>query len=242
MNPPERINKVLARLGYGSRRAIDKLILDQKVLVNGVAAILGQKVSPNDRITVNSKMVTQRPTTPIILAFNKPKGVTTTRKDRFAKVTVMDYLPGELKHLYPVGRLDKDSRGLLLFTNNGELAQKLTHPKFDHEKEYEVCVTSDKPLTQAALDTIINRLQSEIIDPNAQSKPFIIKQAGLDTKKNQATLTIILTEGKKRQIRSVMNTLGYTVVDLLRTRINTILLNGIKEGAYVTIDSKQLRL
>src|SRR5687767_7654716 len=104
MNHPVRLNKVLAELGYGSRRSCDALIEQGKVTVNSKPAELGQRVAPQDKIEVQGKSVTQKPVEKIVIAFNKPAGVTTTKKDPFAKVTVMHYLPPEFQHLYPIGR------------------------------------------------------------------------------------------------------------------------------------------
>lgn len=243
MNPKsERLNKVIARHGLGSRRAVDAMIESGRVTVNGAPATLGQRVGTSDIIIVDGKHLSAQPDTArIVLAFNKPAGVTTTRHDPFAKVTVMNYLPKEYQHLYPVGRLDRDSRGLLLLTNDGDLAHHLMHPRFEHEKEYNAIVTPLQSKTEEQFKHDITRLAKVIVDPAAQTRPPRILQSQYDKKTHQGHITLVLKEGKKRQIRKLFQALGYLVTDLQRTRIGRVRLDRLREGEYSSIDPNLLR-
>ncbi len=238
----DRINKVLAQLGYGSRRGIDALIRDGKIEVNGIKATLGQQVMDDDSITLNGQLVIRHAPEKTIIAMHKPIGVTTTRADVHAETTVMDLLPPRLKHLYPIGRLDRDSRGLLLLTNDGDLAQRLQHPKYEHEKEYRVTVRPKKnrKVNQSTFRRDIARLASEVISPEYQTKPPVVASWRFTPTLQQGTATLILTEGKKRQIRNLFDILGYEVIDLLRTRIGALALENLKEGEYRVLGSELL--
>lgn len=238
----DRINKVLAQLGYGSRRGIDVLIRDGKVFVNGHKATLGQQISDDDTLTIDGQLVIRHAPEKMIIAMHKPIGVTTTRADAHAETTVMDLLPPRLKHVYPIGRLDRDSRGLLLLTNDGDLAQRLQHPKYEHEKEYRVTVRpkQNRNVNQSTFRRDITRLGSEIISEEHQTKPPHVSTWRFAPTTQQGTVTIILTEGKKRQIRNLFDILGYEVIDLLRTRIGALELENLKEGDYRVLGSEAL--
>jgi 23S rRNA pseudouridine2605 synthase len=238
----DRINKVLAQLGYGSRRAIDALIRDGKVEVNGKKATLGLKVDDGDKITLNGQLVIRQAPEKIIIAIHKPIGVTTTRADVHAQTTIMDLLPPRFKHLYPIGRLDRDSRGLLLLTNDGDLAQRLQHPKFEHEKEYRVTVRPKKnrAVNQSLFRRDILRLGSQIISAQHQTLPPKVTTWRFNPGTSHGTVTLILTEGKKREIRNLFDILGYEVIDLLRTRIGALELDNLKEGEYRVVGSDSL--
>ncbi len=238
----ERLNKVLAHQGYGSRRTIDALIAAGKITVNNQAAQVGQKVTPRDVILIGGHNVTRETKEKIVMAFHKPKGVTTTKKDPFAKTTVVDFLPQKLHYLNPIGRLDKDSRGLLLLTNDGDLKLHLEHPSFGHEKEYEVHVASYKKISPNQFKEDIATLATRIVNPNVQTQPVIILKSNFDPKRNTGSVSLVLREGKKRQIRELFRTLGYTVTDLLRTRINAVTLDNLKEGEYRLIDKSKIIL
>src|SRR3989344_8980566 len=196
-----RLNKVLAQSGYGSRRACDDIIATKRVTVNHRIAILGDRVLSTDAITVDGKPINRKVDTKIIIKFNKPKGIAVTKKDRFSPVTVMDYLPPSLQHLNPVGRLDKLSSGLLIMTNDGELANELTHPRFFHDKEYRVVFAPLKPMSKAFMMRQFDRLTSEMVDPSAQSYPIQVRDIKISQDGLSGRATIILTEGKNRQIR-----------------------------------------
>jgi pseudouridine synthase len=228
----ERLNKVLADLGYGSRRAIDRQIAAGIIKVNDVVAPLGQKIEASDIIKINNHYVTREKTRQILFAFNKPKGVVTTRKDQHADSNVMEFLPPSLQHLYPVGRLDKMSRGLLLLTNNGTFSLQSTHPRYNHIKEYIVTLRPKETKSKSKIAADFKRVNDEIINEDAQSKPMHVLSYILHPSSQLIELKLELNEGKKRQIRRVFDNLGYTVIDLLRTKIGDIYLDNLEEGGY----------
>ncbi len=238
----DRLNKVLAQLGLGSRRACDQLIAAGNVKVNDQPAKIGQQVGEHDQISYNGQLLRRDKPEPIVLAFHKPAGVTTTKKDPHAKITLAHFLPPEHQQLFPVGRLDRSSRGLLLLTNDGDLSYQLTHPKYAHEKEYEVKVTTTRPLRQEDFKRDLDRLTTEIIDPTVQTKSIKITNWDLSWHHNHplGSVTIILEEGKKRQIRYLFRALGYTVLDLLRTRIANVRLENLKPGQYRKLEKEFL--
>lgn len=231
----QRLNKVLSELGYGSRRSIDRQISEGKIQVNQELAHLGQRVSQTDSIKINNKGVTRNKPKPVLIAFFKPVGVMTTKQDPFATSTVMDYLPANYHQLLPVGRLDKQSRGLILLTNNGEFVNRVTHPKYGHAKEYIVKVVPTKKKKPEEITHDLNRLTREIIDRTAQSKPVDHVDFSFPPEEKSIHVRMIITEGQKRQIRRLFEALGYNVIDLLRTRIDRFSLDDLKEGEYRNI-------
>ncbi len=231
-NPPERVNKVLAKLGYGSRRAVDALVAQSRITINGQPAQLGQRVTESDHILIDNKPITWNQPRSLILAFNKPAGVTTTKADPHAKLTIMHFLPPDMQHVFPVGRLDRDSRGLLILTTDGDLALRLQHPRYNHEKEYKVKVASAQSLNGQKFAQDLKRLGTTIVAPEHQTKPIIIKEFHLDESARTGYARVILTEGKKRQIRELFKQLGYAVIDLQRIRIGKLSLDNLKEGQY----------
>jgi pseudouridine synthase len=239
-NQPERINKALARLGYGSRRAIDTLIAQQRISVNGRPATLGLRITASDTIAIDGKPITQTKPRSVIIAFNKPAGVTTTKSDPFAKLTVMQFLPADLQHVFPVGRLDKDSRGLLLLTTNGDLALELQHPRYTHEKEYKVWMTSPKRMTADSFKRDLTTLATKIVSTKHQTMPIRVEEQSLDAAKQKGYARVVLTEGKKRQIRELFKQLGYHVVDLQRIRMGKLTLGTLKEGQYREVAMTEL--
>lgn len=236
----ERLNKSLAQAGFGSRRGCDSLIESGRVTINGKKAVLGDKVEKTDVIALDGQIISAQSKPIVVLKFNKPRGIATTKKDNFEPVTVMDFLPPDYQHLNPVGRLDKLSRGLLLFTNDGELALKLTHPKYEHEKEYSVTFVTPTALSEKTVDQAMKRLGTETVDLTAQSKPIEIKDFEYSPETKQGHVTVILKEGRKRQIRRLFEAIGYFVTDLERTRMGNVKLDGLKPGMYAVLDPKSL--
>lgn len=229
----ERLQKILSARGICSRRKAEEYILAGLVKVNGEVAILGQKADPNkDQVEVDGKVLQDR-IEMLYYVMNKPVGVETTNVDREAPESekkpkktvavkaapavtyvpsVRDVLPNELQgKVFPVGRLDKDSSGLLLFTNDGVLAYRLTHPSFQHEKEYEVVL--DRPIDPLSCKKIEEGFEMD----GHKTKPLYCRKI----KPN--VIRIILTEGKNRQIRRMCQHVGYTVKDLKRIRIMTMI-------------------
>lgn len=212
----ERIQKILSARGIASRRKAEEYIEQGLVKVNGKVAILGSKADPDtDTIEVDGKVLEARQQM-LYYVMYKPTGIETTNiarvgESKAAEVpTVRDLLPTDLQgKIYPVGRLDKDSEGLLLFTNDGVLAYRLTHPKFDHEKEYEV--TTSMPMYEGALD----KIRKGMTLSGEKTKPAVV------TKTDHNSFRITLTEGRYRQIRRMVQKVGNEVVKLKRTRIMT---------------------
>ncbi|MBU4315118.1 pseudouridine synthase [Patescibacteria group bacterium] len=210
-----RLNKYIADCGYCSRRKADELIQKGSVKINGRVASLGDQVNNKDKVSVNGQMLVERGED-IYIALNKPYGVICTM-DPEADNTIYDYIKMHERMLY-IGRLDVESSGLILLTNNGEVANKITRPSSNHEKEY--VVTLNKEITRKFLDSMANGV---IID-GTKTKPAKIKKLG-DTK-----FDIVLTEGRNRQIRRMCAVLGYEVTSIRRVRIMNIKLGQLGEG------------
>ncbi|MCS7300448.1 MAG: rRNA pseudouridine synthase [Fimbriimonadales bacterium] len=211
---PQRLQKWLAYCGYGSRRACERLIEQGRVQVNGIVAQLGAKVDPKrDVITVDGKRV-QPPQDFVYLMLHKPRGYVTTRKDPHAPRTVMELLQGAPPNLFPVGRLDADSEGLLLFTNDGALAHRLMHPRYKLPKTYRVWVRG--VLSERALKQLREGVPLEDgITAPAQVK--LIRSDG-----QQSLLEVVLHEGRKRQIRRMCQAVGHPVQRLVRIAIGNL--------------------
>lgn len=214
-----RINKFVARGTGLSRRAVDKAILEQRVTINGVLPKIGQEVTANDTVFLDKRPVTLEAIQTV--AFNKPVGYVTSRNGQGSS-TIYDLLPPELHSLKPVGRLDKDSSGLLLLTNDGELAQRLTHPSFLKTKLYEVRL--DKPLAPLHRQ-MISDYGIQLEDGPSTFELERLKE-GDDT-----AWRITMHEGRNRQIRRTFAALGYTVRKLHRTQFGGFLLDNLKSGA-----------
>ncbi|HOU45991.1 MAG TPA: pseudouridine synthase [Candidatus Pacearchaeota archaeon] len=225
----ERIQKIIANAGICSRRTAEKMIADKRVLVNGKPAITGQKASKNDIIEVDGRKISQTSKPLIYLKFNKPKGYTCTNRKFEKEKNIFDILDIKEKIII-VGRLDKNSHGLLILTNDGDLAQKITHPKYQIQKEYIVQV-----LTNESPKFIISQLQKGI-----NSEGDVLKADKVLHQGNNKFL-ITLSQGKKRQIRRMFESLGAKVLDLQRTRIGNILLNNLLTGKSQKIEGSELK-
>lgn len=230
----ERLHKRIASSGYCSRRMAERLIEAGEVKVNGkVVKEMGVQVSEKDKIEVEGcklRFNVQH----VTIAFNKPAGVVTTRHDPTGAETVMDLLPEEYQHLNPVGRLDRDSEGLLLLSNDGDLVLRLTHPRFGHQKTYEVgvwgLVSSD---TVKRLERGV-KLDGVLLNP---MKTEIVKEQG-----KQTWLRITLTEGRKRQIRRVLEQFGHSVFALKRVAMGELELGDLKSGEYRELSPAEVQL
>lgn len=222
----ERLQKVLAHAGIASRRASEVLIQQGRVTVNGqTVTVLGFKVDPRrDLVAVDGRQLPRPSTKLVYLMLNKPRDVLTAASDDRGRRTVVDLVEVE-ERVYPVGRLDLRSEGLVLLTNDGELAEKLTHPRSHIEKEYLVLVAG-RPTTP----TLARWRRGEI---EVEGKPT--SQTGVERLKiedDNTWLKIILTEGRKRQIREVAKTLGHPVLRLERVRLGPIKLGHLKPGKW----------
>ncbi len=222
----KRLNKAISETGYCSRRAADKLIENGKVKVNGETAGLGVKVTKNDTITVNEQVITKE-VKPIYLAFHKPIGITCTT-DTKIRGNIISYV-NYPERIFPIGRLDKPSEGLIFLTNDGDIVNKILRSKNNHEKEYIVNV--DRKISEAFLKKMENGIP--ILDT--------ITDTCKVEKINDYTFRIILTQGLNRQIRRMCNYLGYEVQSLKRTRIMNIYLDKLKPGKYRSFTEEELR-
>ena len=224
----ERLQKLLAQAGYGSRRACEVFITAGRVRVNGTVAVLGQKADLSvDKVMVDGKTLAQTESLTYI-ALYKPRNVISAAKGQDDRETVRDLIPVE-GHLYPVGRLDFDSEGLILMTNDGELTNKLTHPRYGHEKEYRVLVASRPDEKQ--MDAWRRGVVLEDGDKTAPAEVNFLSTSG-----KGAWIRVVMGEGKKRQIRDVGRLLGLPVVKIIRLRIGTLKLGSLKprQWRYLT--------
>ena len=224
-----RLNRFLASAGLGSRRSCEGLITEGKVTINGrVCTVLATDVSPSDHVKVGSKLLRVDP--PTYVALHKPRGYVTTLDDEFGRRSIDDLLPRNWPRLFHVGRLDKDSEGLLLLTNDGDLSQQLTHPKHKIEKEYEVLL--DKPFNT----DLIDKLRKGIVLEQGRGK---IERLQI-VKPNH--VRVVLAQGLKRQIRLMFAAIGYEVLRLCRTRVGPIRLGELPVGGYRLLTARELHL
>jgi 23S rRNA pseudouridine2604 synthase len=224
---PMRINKYIAQEGYTTRRGADALIAAGKVYINGRPAVLGDKVSFGEKVEVNTKAVKEHQKGFVYYAYNKPVGIVTHgAQDNEEEIKDVIGIDG----VSPIGRLDKDSHGLILLTNDGRVTERLLSPKLDHEKEYVVKVS--KPLKQNTLTRLSKGIK---LEDGYITKPAEVFWDG-DT-----VFRIVLTEGKKHQIRRMVTALGYEVTNLKRVRIMNIELGNLAEGQTRPIEGKELK-
>lgn len=220
-----RLNKYLSEAGVCSRREADKLIEQGKVTVDGVRAQAGVKVEPGQTVRIGKKVIS-RTEDMVMLAVNKPRGIVCT-EERRERDSIVRFLKYPVRITY-IGRLDKDSEGLLLMTNNGDIINKMMRAGNRHEKEYKVTV--DKPVT----DEFLRRMASGVEILDTVTRPCEVKKLG------KYTFQIILTQGLNRQIRRMCEALGYEVKTLLRTRVMNISLGSLKPGAYRKVTDEEL--
>lgn len=229
-----RLQKFLAKAGVASRRASEKLILQGKVKVNNkIVKKLGTKVNPKvDVVKVDNK-ICQIEKEKIYIKINKPKGVITTVKDPLGRPTVIDILPDIEERIYPVGRLDMDSEGLLILTNDGQATYKLTHPKFKITKTYLVRV--EKLIKKHTIE----KLENGIILEDGPTYPAKVKICRKD--KDTSIFEIKIHEGRNRQIRRMCDAVGHPVIDLKRTNIGQISLNGLNSGEWCYMSKEEIK-
>ncbi|HBR80366.1 MAG: Pseudouridine synthase [Candidatus Uhrbacteria bacterium GW2011_GWE2_45_35] len=225
--PPQRINKYLAQSGVCSRRKADDLIAQDQVTINGERALLGDLVKPGDLVKVAGQPVFEE-TEKIFLLFHKPFGVICTA-DPKANNNIFEYLPNDLR-LIQVGRLDVESSGLMLLTNDGEAANKIMHPSSNHEKEYLVEVTA------TITSDFIRKMEDGVILDGSKTKPCKLGKI------NDHTFSMVLTEGRNRQIRHMCEALGYEVSKLKRERILNLTLGKLKPGEYRELKKTEIYL
>ena len=232
MNEPEegiRLNKYLASCGIGSRRSCDELIKKGSVIVNGkITTNLSIQVTENDFVKIDNKRVTPRDTTTIL--FNKPRGCIVTKSDEKKRETIYDYLPPTLQHLNHVGRLDQESEGLIILTNDGDLAQTLAHPKQKIEKEY--LVTVNQSFSNDVLDSFLKGIWT------GETKAFAKYAKRLSPRR----FLITIDTGHKRQIRMMCKAAHLNVTKLVRIRIGMLTGNGLDAGRFRNLESDDIKL
>ncbi len=231
--PEERLQKILARAGFGSRRSSEELILAGRVKVNDKLAILGTKADPQrDTITVDNKPIPKEPEL-IYIALNKPTGVLSEVNENEPRKTVRDLVPVP-GHLFIVGRLDMDSEGLIILTNDGDLANRLTHPRYGHEKEYRVLVGTrpDEKQFEAWKHGVV-------LEDGYRTAPAQVRTESIAGK--NAWLRVILREGRKRQIREMGRLTGVPVLRIQRIRIGSLLLGDLKLGQWRNLRMEEVR-
>lgn len=222
----KRLNKAISETGYCSRRAADKLIVEGKVKVNGKVPELGTKVTANDTISINGNVITKE-VAPIYLAFNKPVGITCTT-ERHIQGNIIDYI-NYPERIFPIGRLDKPSEGLIFMTNDGDIVNKILRAKNSHQKEY--IVTVNKKITNDFILKMGNGIP--ILDT--------ITDKCKVSKINDHTFNIVLQQGLNRQIRRMCEYLSYEVQTLKRIRIMNISIQNIKVGEYRNFTQEELK-
>ena len=229
-----RVQKILAQAGVGSRRANEHLILAGRVTVNGRVIRLGEKAdAANDEIKLDGKRIRPKQSH-VYIAMNKPRGVLSTTVHKDDRNTVIDLVPSK-ERLYPVGRLDADSEGLLLLTNDGDLTQQLSHPRFGHEKEYRVLVARNPDREQLAAWR-----RGIVLEDGFKTSParvWVERQKG-----KGAWVRVILKEGHKRQIRETAKKLGLPIVKLIRVRIGTLELGSLKQGKWRRLKEDEVEM
>jgi len=230
-----RLQKIIANAGICSRRKAELLLAQNRVMINGETAKVGDKADPEvDKIFIDKCPLISKLEV-IIYLLNKPVGVVSTCSDTHGRATVLDLLPLHLrKGLHPVGRLDFKSRGAILITNYGKLTMHLTHPRYSHEKTYNVWVKGIPSET-----TLEKWRHGVILDSKITLRASI---EILKSKNNQSLLKIVLKEGRNRQIRRIAEQLGHPVIDLQRTAIGRLKLNNLKEGNWRRIKLSEFNL
>ena len=221
-----RINKYFSEIGYCSRREADKHIEQKRVTINGVVAKMGSKVSPTDEIRLNGKLIAEKETKSVYLAFNKPRGIVCTTDTRREKDNIIDYI-NYPERIFPIGRLDKDSQGLILLTNDGDIVNKILRAGNNHEKEY--LVTVKQPITKS----FIHKMGNGVPILGRVTKKCFVEQI------DKFRFRIILTQGLNRQIRRMCEELGYRVRQLERYRIMNINLD-VPMGQWRHLTKREL--
>jgi 23S rRNA pseudouridine2605 synthase len=228
----ERLQKILARAGYGSRRSAERIIAAGRVRVNGVVvATPGVSADPAvDRIEIDGKPIVES-VQRVYLAMYKPAGYITTVTDPGLRNTVMELLPPGLPpHVFPVGRLDRNTEGLLLFTNDGEFAQRLAHPRYEIEKEYHALVAGSP--SRETLDRLRRGVRIEGGHVTAPARVALGQPPpGYDARREHAWLRLVIHEGRKRQVRLMCAAVGHQVRQLVRTRVGDVKLGSMRRGA-----------
>jgi 23S rRNA pseudouridine2605 synthase len=229
----KRLQKILSEMGIASRRKAEELIIEGRVTVNGTPARIGMKADPDrDHIKLDGKLLTGKKEPKVYLMFYKPRNVVTSLDDPEERPTVRDYLTKMRYRVYPVGRLDFDSEGLLLITNDGDFAHAVLHPSKEVPKTYEVKIDG------ALKDEDIEKLRRGVSIEGGRTAPARVRK--LRKLKSNSWIEITIHEGKKRQIRRMLQRVGYSVLRLKRTRIGPINLGSLKAGEMRELKLEEL--
>lgn len=227
-----RLQKYMAEAGVASRRKSEELILQGRVEVNGnVVTVPGTKIDGTEIIKVDGKLIKPEENKVYIL-LNKPVGYISTAKDQFDRKTVIDLVSNVKERIYPVGRLDYDTSGIILLTNDGELANRMTHPKHELPKVYRAIIKG------ALSQNEISMLQSGIIIEDYKTAPATVKV--INAADNSSTVYITIHEGRNRQVRKMFEAIGHIVLRLKRIAIGPISIEGLEEGKWRNLDQKEL--
>jgi len=230
--PVERLQRALARAGFGSRRACEELIAAGRVTIGGREATLGDRVDPErDEVRVNGGLISVDPGLRY-LALHKPRGVTTTMKDPHAERDLSRFLP-KGPRVFPVGRLDRDTEGLLLLTNDGELAHRLTHPRYGVEKEY-LAEVDGAPTTRQ-----LGRLRRGVELDDGVARAVEARAAG--GSKGRGAVRLVMAEGRKREVRRMLEAVGLPVRRLIRLRVGPVRLGRMKPGELRELEPEDVR-
>ena len=231
---PIRLQKILAGAGMGSRRGCEDLIRTGRVAVNGKTAQLGDSADPaSDRVTVDGERV--RPEKPLYWMLHKPTAVVTTVSDPHGRRTVMHLVPEGVGPIHPVGRLDRDSSGLLLLTNDGDLTQRLLHPSHESEKDYRLIVKGELDPGR------VKKLEQGIHLEDGRTAPAKLSRLKFDADSDTSSLVLTLTEGRKRQIRRMLLALGRPVKKLVRVRVGPLALGKLASGRARPLRAEEIR-
>ncbi|HVF07939.1 MAG TPA: pseudouridine synthase [Actinomycetota bacterium] len=228
----ERLQKALARAGFGSRRVCEQLIIDARVTLDGEVATIGDKVGPGSTVTVDGIEVNLDPSLRYY-AFHKPVGVVTTMHDPQGRPDIRRYLPAEGPRVFPVGRLDRDSEGLLLLTNDGALANRLMHPSHAVEKEYLAEVDGDPTAKQLA------RVRAGVDLDDGPARAVRARVVGSSA--GRGAIRLVMTEGRKREVRRLLAAVGLPVTRLVRLRVGPVGLDGLAPGELRLLDRQEIQ-
>ena len=232
---PIRLQKFLSLCGVASRRKAEELILQGKVKINGKSAILGDKVTDKDKVFVNGKRIVAPRTKYRYIMLHKPRGFITTMSDEKGRKCVAELVRDVGERVYPVGRLDKDSEGMLIFTNDGEFANKIMHPRNSIYKIYRVTVRPSITEEQ------IEKLETGIEIDGRKTAPAIVHVLVQDKEQNRVVLEMILHEGKNREIRKMCEAVGLEVARLKRTQIGSVKMGMLKQGDWRDLTEKEVK-
>ena len=230
----ERISKFIANSGYTSRRGADELIKSGQVMVNGKKALLGQKVGHDDTITINGKLINQNKEKLVYYLLNKPRGVITTNSDEKGRKTVIDLIECK-ERIYPIGRLDYDTTGALLLTNDGELTNRLLHPKNNIQKVYLVKIKGIITVQD------IYKLKKGVKIDHYITSEAKVKLKSFDKKTMTSFVELTIHEGHNHQVKKMFESIGYDVVKLTRLSFAGLNVKSLKSGEYRELSIKEVK-